>query len=92
MGVVPLRSAKGARFMDEKLPGVRVPPTFIERLDSAGDDAATVGLEITIDVVKAIAAIPGVSGMHLMGMGHDEAVRAVVEGAGLFPRPTGARA
>jgi methylenetetrahydrofolate reductase (NADPH) len=92
VGVVPLRTAKGARFMDERLPGVRVPPGFVERLDVAGDDAAAVGLEITIDVVKAIAAIPGIGGIHLMGMGHDDAVRAVVEGAGLFPRPTGARA
>jgi 5,10-methylenetetrahydrofolate reductase len=91
VGVVPLRTAKGARFMDEKLPGVRVPPAFIERLEAAGDDAAAVGLEITIDLVKAIMAIPGLGGIHLMGMGHDDAVRAVVEGAGLFPRPTGAR-
>lgn len=91
VGVVPLRTAKGARFMDEKLPGVRVPPAFIARLDAAGDDAAAVGMEITIDVVKAIAAIPGISGIHLMGMGHDDAIRAVVEGAGLFPRPTGTR-
>jgi len=92
VGVVPLRSAKGARFMDEKLPGVRVPAPVLARLESAGGDAASVGLEITIDVVKAIAAIPGLGGVHIMGMGHDASVRAVVEGAGLFPRPTGTRA
>jgi methylenetetrahydrofolate reductase (NADPH) len=90
IGVVPLRTAKGARFMAEKLPGVRVPAETIAALAEAGDDAAEVGLRLTIEVVEGLKAIDGVSGVHLMGMGHDDAVRAVVEGAGLFPRPTGA--
>lgn len=90
VGVVPLRSAKGARFMDEQLPGVRVPTSMIDALDGAGDDAERIGLEMTLDVVRAIRAIDGVGGVHVMGMGRDDAVRAVVERAGLFPRPTGA--
>jgi len=90
IGVVPLRTVKGARFMAEKLPGVRVPGGTIAALEAAGDDAAEVGLRLTIDVVEGLKRIDGVSGVHLMGMGHDDAVRAVVEGAGLFPRPTGA--
>ncbi|MDH4111623.1 MAG: methylenetetrahydrofolate reductase [Actinomycetota bacterium] len=90
VGLAPLRSAAGARFMDEKLPGVRVPPAIIEALEAAGPDAAEVGLERTVDVVQNIREIDGISGLHLMGLGHDEAVRAVVERAGLFPRPTGA--
>jgi 5,10-methylenetetrahydrofolate reductase len=89
IGLVPLRSAKSARFMDEKLPGVRVPPAMVRALEAAGDDAEIVGRDLTIEVVQGIRAIPGVSGVHLMGMGHDASVRAVVEGAGLFPRPTG---
>jgi methylenetetrahydrofolate reductase (NADPH) len=91
VGVVPLRTAKGARFMDERLPGVRVPPRMIADLDAAGDDAEGVGLELTVGVVKAIKEIEGVSGVHIMGMGRDDLVRGVVEGAGLFPRPTGIR-
>jgi hypothetical protein len=31
-----------------------------------------------------------VGGVHLMGLGHDDVIRAVVEATGLFPRPTGA--
>ena len=90
IGIVPLRTGNGARFMDEKLPGVRVPTEMIEALDAAGDDSAAVGVDLTVDVIDGIRSIAGVSGIHLMGMGHDEAVRAVVERAGLFPRPTGA--
>jgi methylenetetrahydrofolate reductase (NADPH) len=89
IGMVPLRSAKGARFMNDKLPGVRVPPAMLQALEAAGDDAEQVGRALTIEVVHGIREIAGVSGVHLMGMGHDATVRAVVEGAGLFPRPTG---
>ncbi|CAN5658096.1 methylenetetrahydrofolate reductase [soil metagenome] len=89
VGVVPLRTVAGARFMHDKLPGVRVPPGMIEALESAGGDAERVGLDLTIEVISGIRGIDGIAGVHLMGMGHDDAVRAVVEGAGLYPRPTG---
>jgi methylenetetrahydrofolate reductase (NADPH) len=90
VGVMPLRSAKGARFMDEKLPGVTVPPSMITELDAAGEDAKVVGHDLTIEVVRGIREIAGVAGVHLMGMGDDAVVRKVVRDAGLLPRPTGA--
>jgi methylenetetrahydrofolate reductase (NADPH) len=90
VGLVPLRTAKGARYMHDQLPGVRVPRPIIDALDDAGEDSEAAGLDLTVDVVGGIRAIEGIGGVHLMGMGHDEAVRAVVERAGLFPRPTGA--
>jgi methylenetetrahydrofolate reductase (NADPH) len=89
VGVMPLRSAKGARFMDEKLPGVTVPPAMIRALDAAGEDAKVVGHDLTIEVVRGIRGIEGVAGVHLMGMGDDAVVRKVVRDAGLLPRPTG---
>jgi 5,10-methylenetetrahydrofolate reductase len=89
VGVVPLRSADAARYMHEHLPGVRVPPPIIAELERAGGEAEDVGIGLTIDVVQGIRGITGVAGVHLMGMGHDGLVARVVEGAGLFPRPTG---
>jgi methylenetetrahydrofolate reductase (NADPH) len=90
VGLVPLRTAKGARYMHHQLPGVRVPRSIIDALDAAGEDSEAAGLDLTVGVIGGIRAIEGIGGVHLMGMGHDEAVRAVVERAGLFPRPTGA--
>jgi len=86
-GVTPLSSARAARFMDEKLPGVHVPARMIRDLEDAGDGAGEVGVSIAIDVVQGIRGIEGIAGVHLMGMGNDRAVAQVVEGAGLFPRP-----
>ena len=40
--------------------------------------------------MQRIQAIDGIAGLHLMGVGRDDLVRALLEEAGLFPRPTGA--
>jgi methylenetetrahydrofolate reductase (NADH) len=87
IGITPLKSVKQASFMNDKLPGVRVPDAMLTALRDAGDEAAAVGLTLTVDVVRRILQIPGISGVHLMGMGDDASVRNVVNGAGLFPRP-----
>lgn len=88
IGVTPLRSVRHARFMDERLPGVRVPTDMVATLEAAGPDARQAGLAITVDLIAAIRRIDGVAGIHVMGIGDDAAVREVVRGAGLFPRPT----
>jgi methylenetetrahydrofolate reductase (NADPH) len=76
--------------MAERLPGVRVPPRFVEALVEAGDDAERTGTALTVEVIEGVRSLPGVAGVHLMGMGRDDLVRGVVEGAELFPRPAAA--
>lgn len=88
IGVTPLRSVRQARFLQERLPGVNVPPDIVRSLEEAGPDEREVGLRLTIDLLGAIAKIPDIAGIHLMGIGDDAAVRDVVTGSGLFPRPT----
>jgi methylenetetrahydrofolate reductase (NADPH) len=88
VGLVPLRSLGNARFMDG-LFGVHVPRVAFDVLAEAGDDAERAGLDFTLDVVRRIREIDGISGLHVMGIGRDDLVRAVVEGADLFPRPSG---
>jgi len=87
-GVAPPRGPRSARFMREHLPGVVVPDRVIEELDRAGPDAAETGVRLTVEVVAKLETIPGVAGVHVMGLGKEESVRRVIEGAGLLPRPT----
>lgn len=90
IGVTPLQSARQARFMDDKLYGVSVPAHTIAALEAAGDEAPTVGMDLTVELVAGIRGIDGVAGIHVMAMGRDAATRELVERAGAFPRPTGA--
>jgi methylenetetrahydrofolate reductase (NADPH) len=88
IGMTPLRSAKQARFMDERLFGVSVPRSMIEALDDAGERAQEEGLAFTVEIARALVRIDGVAGLHIMGMGHEDLVRGVIEEAGLYPRPS----
>jgi methylenetetrahydrofolate reductase (NADPH) len=86
-GLVPLRSPGNARFLDG-LFGVHVPEAAFDLLGAAGEDAEQAGVSYTIEVASRLREIDGISGLHLMGVGRDDLVRDVIEGAGLFPRPT----
>jgi len=45
------------------------------------------GIQICIDLINEIRQIEGVAGIHIMAIEWEEAVRPIVEGAGLLPRP-----
>jgi methylenetetrahydrofolate reductase (NADPH) len=86
VGVAPPRSAASARFMREHLPGVIVPDEVIRRLE-ASPDPAEEGVSLTVEIVKRLRSIEGISGVHVMGLGREESVQRVIERAGLLPRP-----
>jgi len=46
------------------------------------------GIQICIDLIQQLQQINGVSGVHIMAIEWEEAVKPIVEGAGLYPRPT----
>jgi methylenetetrahydrofolate reductase (NADPH) len=87
VGVAPPRGPKSARFMREHLPGVVVPDRVVEELERAGPDAAETGVRLTVEVVERLRRIDGIAGVHVMGLGHEESVRLVIERAELLPRP-----
>ncbi len=87
-GVAPLRNARQARLV-ASLPGVSVPADVLRALEEAGPDAEKEGTRLAILIVNGLREIPGLAGVHLMGLGQESAVRRVVEGAGLLPRPVG---
>jgi methylenetetrahydrofolate reductase (NADPH) len=80
IGIAPLRSAKSARWITEKLFGAIIPEAIVERLERAGDPAAE-GRRICIDLVAELAEVPHVAGVHIMAPGHDSAVPEVIKAA-----------
>jgi methylenetetrahydrofolate reductase (NADPH) len=83
-----LRSARGAHYMAEQVPGVDVPAPVLERIDGAApQDQASVGREIALETVAAVREIPGIAGVHLMCIRSPETIAEVIEDSGLLPRP-----
>lgn len=87
VGVAPIRSARQARYLDEHLPGVSVPASMIAELDASGPEAEALGTAQCVEIVAHLRTLPGIAGVHVMGLGHERAVRHVIERAGLLPRP-----
>ncbi len=87
VGVAPPRTAATLRFMREHLPGVVVPDALVSRMEAAGPDAQAEGVRLTVEVIDGLRRIEGIRGLHVMGIGHEEGVRRVIEDAGLLPRP-----
>jgi methylenetetrahydrofolate reductase (NADPH) len=80
IGIAPLRSAKSARWIKEKLFGAIIPDAIVERLERAKDPAAE-GRRICLELVAELAGVPHVSGVHIMAPGHDSAVPEVIKAA-----------
>jgi methylenetetrahydrofolate reductase (NADPH) len=80
IGISPLRSAKSARWMREKLYGTIIPDATVARLEAASDPAEE-GRKLCIDLMKELATIPGVAGVHIMAPGNEAAIADVIKDA-----------
>ena len=81
-------SAKGARFMKEKVPGVQVPDAVLRRLEAVPvARQAAEGIRIAVEIVNQLRDMAGVRGVHVIAIRWDEGLLAVIEEAGLLPRP-----
>jgi methylenetetrahydrofolate reductase (NADPH) len=65
-GILVLRNAKMAEFMNANIPGVSVPQAMIDELRAAGDKAEDVGVEIAVRTIKAVR--PHCDGVHIMAI------------------------
>lgn len=65
-GILVLRNARMAEFMNANIPGVSVPQTMIDELSAAGDKAEEVGVEIAVRTIKAVK--PHCDGVHIMAI------------------------
>ncbi|MDP6313281.1 MAG: methylenetetrahydrofolate reductase [Arenicellales bacterium] len=98
-GVGPLKSTGMARYMRDRVPGMSVPQECIERMAGAvagideGDKKARAeawraeGIQLCIEQIQEIRQIEGVAGVHITAIEWEAAIKPLVEGAGLSPRP-----
>ena len=99
-GVGPLKSSGMARYMRDKVPGMIVADEYVDRMTAAvagipkeekaarRDAWRAQGIKICIEQIQQLMEVEGVAGVHIMAIEWEEAVRPIVEGAGLLPRPT----
>ncbi|MFH1837752.1 MAG: methylenetetrahydrofolate reductase [Candidatus Omnitrophota bacterium] len=76
-GVVPLRSAKMARYMNTNIPGVVIPDETIERLDRA-NDVEKESVDISREIVLSIKEM--CDGIHFMPIKANHLVARILEG------------
>ena len=87
-GVTPLKSAGMARFMSNKVAGMDVPESVINRMAGVSkESAAAEGVKICLETIAELREMKGVHGIHLMAIEWEEKVSEIVEAAGLMPRP-----
>jgi methylenetetrahydrofolate reductase (NADPH) len=85
-GVMIIRSAHSARFLRDHLPGSRIPDWVVTRMEHA-EDAEREGIQIAAELAQSLLSVEGVRGVHIMSVGWTKAIPAVVQQAGLLPRP-----
>ena len=77
VGLGPLRSANGARWMRDNLPGTVMPDGVIRRMESARDPRQE-GIAICAELLQQARDTSGIAGAHLMAPGlYHEIVEAV---------------
>ncbi len=79
-GIVLLKSAGMAKYMNENVAGVSVPDNLIKEMEGAKDKAA-LSVEIASRLIKEIKPI--CHGVHIMPIGWDKLVPAVLDAASL---------
>ncbi|MBA7601469.1 Bifunctional homocysteine S-methyltransferase/5,10-methylenetetrahydrofolate reductase [subsurface metagenome] len=80
LGIVLLKSAGMARFMNKNVAGVHVPDTLIEEMDQA-ENKRQQSIEIAARLIKDMK--PLCQGVHIMAIGWEKMVPAVLDAAGL---------
>ncbi|MCX5717267.1 MAG: methylenetetrahydrofolate reductase [Nitrospirae bacterium] len=84
-GFVVLKSAGMANFLNNNVPGIRVPQSLIDELKAAGKEKALdTGMNITARHIKQLKEEKICDGVHIMAIGMEDKVPVIMEMAGLL--------
>ena len=91
-GIIPLKSAGMAKYMNENVPGIDVPQEMIDRLAAAAAEGkekgvkglpTALGIEMAAEMIAKIADEKLCDGVHVMAIGAEKNVPKILEKAGL---------
>ena len=91
-GIIPLKTAGMAKFMNENVPGIAVPQDQIDRLAAAADEGKAtgvkglpgkLGIELAAELISQIKAENLCPGVHIMAIGAEKNVPTILEKAGI---------
>lgn len=84
-GLVLLKSAGMANFMNKFVPGINVPQELIDELKAAGKEKALdAGIDIMARHIKQLKEENICDGVHIMAIGAEDKVPLIMERAGLL--------
>jgi len=78
IGLMPLKSVKMARFVNDNVQGIDVPEEIIDRMENGGAS----GVDITCEFIKEVR--PYIDGIHIMAMGDIAGTNRIIEFARSF--------
>jgi len=91
-GIIPLKAAGMAKYMNENVPGIDVPQHMIDKLAAAAAEGkekgvkglpAKLGIEMAAEMIAEIKAQGLGDGVHIMAIGAEKNVPTILEKAGL---------
>jgi len=84
-GIVVLKSAGMANFMNKNVPGIMVPQELIDEIKAAGKEKALdTGMDIAARHIKQLKEENICDGVHIMAIGMEDKVPEIMERAGLL--------
>jgi methylenetetrahydrofolate reductase (NADPH) len=83
VGVIPLKSHKMATWLNANVPGIRVPDFLLSEMDAVTgtDREVQTGIEIAARTMQAVK--PLCAGVHIMAMGWERHIPAMLQMSGL---------
>lgn len=64
VGILPLASARHANFLHQEVPGITIPEVLLKRMEQTGEDSASTGVQIAIELIEQIKGCA--QGVYLM--------------------------
>ena len=85
-GVGPISSLRALSHLEERVPGVQVPAELSRRLRGVPEDrVAEEAMTACAETISELRQIPGVAGVHVMAVGNEHRIPAILERAGVEP-------